>query len=463
MFKTSLAIVAFLALASCAKTPQGVVADATQALGAGNLKSIEYTGSGFAYVLGQAPNPSSPWPKFNAKSYTRTIDYEAPGLRQVLVRTQWENPPHGGGNQPIMGELSQTVVATGNSPWAAQAEIWITPYGFLRGAAANNATLASQTVDGKQYSVLSYMAQNKYKVNGYVNSENLIDKVETWIDNPVLGDTAVEVTYSEYKDFGGVKFPTKIMQTQGGYPTLDVTITDVKPNAPAKIDAPAPAAVAVQSTKAADGVYYITGGTHHSVAVEFNDHIAVIEGPQSEERSVAVIAEVKKLFPSKPIRYLINTHHHFDHSGGIRPFVAEGAIIVTHEINKPYYEKTFAAARTLMPDKMSSSGKAAMFETMTDKKVMTDGTRTMELHLIKDNGHNDGIIMAYLPKERILVEADVFTPPAQPTTPRPNPPSPFATNLADNLDRLKLNYQTILPIHGRMSTRAEFMKWIGRS
>jgi glyoxylase-like metal-dependent hydrolase (beta-lactamase superfamily II) len=112
---------------------------------------------------------------------------------------------------------------------------------------------------------------------------------------------------------------------------------------------------------------------------------------------------------------------------------------------------------------MAQSGKTATFETMTDKKVMTDGKRTMELHLIKGNGHNDGIIMAYLPKEKILVEADVFTPPASPTTPRPSPPSPFATNLADNLERLKLDYNTILPIHGQKSSRAEFTKWIGKS
>jgi glyoxylase-like metal-dependent hydrolase (beta-lactamase superfamily II) len=160
---------------------------------------------------------------------------------------------------------------------------------------------------------------------------------------------------------------------------------------------------------------------------------------------------------------MVNTHQHFDHSGGIRPFVAEGAIIVTHEMNKPYYEKTFAMPRTLAPDRMAQSGKTAMFETMTDKKVLTDGKRSMELYLIQGNGHNDGIVMAYLPKEKILVEADVFTPPADPKTPGPKPPSPYATNLVDNLQRLKLDYQTILPIHGRRSSRAELMKWIGKS
>jgi glyoxylase-like metal-dependent hydrolase (beta-lactamase superfamily II) len=463
MYKLLLTASAFVLLLGCSKTPQDVVSDVSKALGADNLKTVEYNASGFAYSLGQAPNPNAPWPKFNAKSYARAINFETPASRQVLVRTQFENPPHGGGNQPIFGENSQTILVNGSSPWNAQVDIWITPWGFVKGAKANNATLADQTVDGKNYKVLTFMAQGKYKVNGYVNGDNLLDKVETWIDNPVLGDMPVITTYSDYKDFGGVKFPGKIVQTQGDYPVLDVSVTDGKANGDVKIDNPPPAEVVVKSEKAADGVYYITGQTHHSVAVEFKDHIVVIEGPQTEERSVAVIAETKKLIPNKPIKYLVNTHQHFDHSGGIRPFVAEGSIIVTHEMNKPYYEKTFAMPRTLAPDKMSQSGKTAMFETMTDKKTLTDGSRTMDLYLIQGNGHNDGIIMAYLPKEKILVEADVFTPPATATTPRPNPPSPFATNLAENLDKLKLDYRTILPIHGRKSDRAEFMKWIGRT
>ena len=460
MFKLFLITLSVVVLVGCSASPQGVLADATKAMGAENLKSIEYTASGFSYAMGQAPNPNAPWPKFNAKSYTRAINFETPASRQTLVRTQFENPPHGGGNQPIFGENTATVVVTGSSPWVAQSDIWITPHGFLKGASANNATLASQTVDGKQYNVLTFMAQGKYKVSGYVSGENMIDKVETWVDNPVLGDTAVVTTYSDYKDFGGVKFPTKIAQTQGGYPTLDLTVSEAKANTDPKIETPAAAPVTVKSEKVADGVFYLTGGTHHSVAVEFSDHIAVVEGPQSDERSTAVIAEVKKLIPNKPIKYLINTHQHFDHSGGLRPFVAEGATLITHEINKPYYAKNLTMPRTLASDTLG--GKTATIETLTDKKVLTDGKRTMELHLIQGSGHNDGIIMAYLPAERILVEADVFTPPATPKTPRPTPPSPFATNLADNVQRLKLDYQTILPLHGQKSNRAEFMRWIGR-
>ena len=269
-------------------------------MGAGKVRYIEYSGSGLQFSLGQSPNPDAPWPKFNAKSYTRSINYEIPQSRQVLVRTQAENPPHGGGQQPLVGEQTQTLIALGSMPWDPEMEIWITPHGFLKAAAANKATISQQTVDGKVYNVLSYMAQGKYRVNGYFNAQKMVEKVETWIDNPVVGDMLVEAIYSGYKDAGGgVMFPSKIIEKQSGYPVLDLDVAEVKLNIPVTIDAPPPPApVVVTSEKIADGVWYLTGGTHHSVVVAFSDHIVVVEGPQSEARATAVIAEAKKLVPT---------------------------------------------------------------------------------------------------------------------------------------------------------------------
>jgi glyoxylase-like metal-dependent hydrolase (beta-lactamase superfamily II) len=173
----------------------------------------------------------------------------------------------------------------------------------------------------------------------------------------------------------------------------------------------------------------------------------------NEQRSLAVIAEVKKLIPNKPIRYVVNTHHHFDHSGGLRAYVDEGATIVTQEINKEFYEKAFSTTRTLNPDRLAQSRKSAKVETVGDKKVLSDGTRTLELHLITGSPHNDGILMAFLPKEKILIEVDVFTPPSPPAAGAP-PPAPAAAvnpstvNLVDNVEKRKLDFETILPLHG---------------
>ena len=192
-----------VAVAQDAKT---AIDSAVKAMGVQNLGSVRYSGSGFNFALGQAPNPSSPWPKFNVKTYERVIDFDAGATSQTMVRTQGENPPHGGGLQPIIGEQTQTQVNGFNQPWAAQFEVWVTPVGFLKkGATSSNATVQAKTVGGKKYNVVSFMVESKYKVNGYINDQNMVEKVETWVDNPVLGDMPVEATYSGYKDFHGLK------------------------------------------------------------------------------------------------------------------------------------------------------------------------------------------------------------------------------------------------------------------
>jgi glyoxylase-like metal-dependent hydrolase (beta-lactamase superfamily II) len=307
-----------------------------------------------------------------------------------------------------------------------------------------------QSMGGKKYTVVSFTGSNKAMVRGYLNSDNVLEKVETKIDNNVLGDIPFETAFSDYKDFGGVKFPTHIVQKQGGYPVLDLTVTDVKPNAPANImSAAAPPAAAPQmatSEKLGDGVYLILGG-YAALAVDFKDYIVIVEGGQSDQRSEAVMAEAKKLIPNKPIKYVINTHHHFDHSGGLRAYVAECAIVVTHQINKPYYEKIWANPHTIAPDRLSQNPKKAKFETVADKKVMTDGNHVIELYHQQDLGHNDGMLLVYLPKEKVLLEADGFNPPAQPLTKTPAAVSPYTANLEANIERLKLDVKRIIPVH----------------
>ncbi len=293
-----------------------------------------------------------------------------------------------------------------------------------------------------------------------------MERVRTWIDNNVLGDTPVETTFADYRDFGGVSFPARITRTLGGHPVLDLTVSAVKLNPAVDIAVPdavrsfKPAPVQVQVETLAPGVFYMIGGSHHSLAIDQRDHIVVIEGPQTEERSVAVIAKVKETIPKKPIRYLVNTHMHFDHSGGLRAYVDEGATIVTHALNRPYYEQAWAAPRTLGPDRLAKSGKKAVFETFTDKHVLTDGKRTIEVHTIVGNGHNDAFAMVYLPTEKVLTEADAYSTPAV-GAPMPAVPNPFAVNLYENIQRLKLDVRRIAPIHGRAGTLADLMAFNG--
>src|SRR4029078_7566677 len=126
-------------------------------------------------------NGASPWPKFINKSYTRLIDFQTPASRVDRVRMQGENPPRGGGQQPVIGEQNQnqTIVVNANTPWVQQLEIWMMPHGFLKAASANNATAKTQTVGGKKYTVVSFTGQNNAVVNGYISDQHLVDRVET--------------------------------------------------------------------------------------------------------------------------------------------------------------------------------------------------------------------------------------------------------------------------------------------
>jgi glyoxylase-like metal-dependent hydrolase (beta-lactamase superfamily II) len=398
-----------------------------------------------------------------------------PASRVERVRMQGENPPRGGGQQPIVGEQTQnqTIIVNADTPWLQQLEIWMMPHGFLRAAAMKNATVESKTMGGKKYSVVTFAGDNKAKVNGYINAQNMVERVETWIDHPFLGDMLFEAIYSDYKDVGGAQFPMHIVQKQGGYPIFDLNVADVKVNPPVNIQAPqgrggAQAAAAAnppaQSEKLGDGVYLITGG-YAVIAVDFKDYIALIECGQSEPRALSVIAETKRLIPNKPIKYVINTHTHFDHSSGLRAFVAEGSTILTHPVNKAYLEKVLAMPHTLSPDRAQSAGKKPVVESTGEKKVLTDGTHVIELYHLQNFLHHDGMIIAYLPKEKVLLEADGYNPQAVTATPV-NPPSPYTLSLLDNIERLKLDVQRIVPVHypadNRVVTMVDLTRWVGR-
>lgn len=461
--------------------PSPVLEAAASAMGAEKLTSIRYSGSGFNFAFGQSPRPDAPWPRFNLKSYVRAVDYKTPASREELLRTQGENPPRGGGGQPLSGEQRQVFLVSGSHSWnmagdtpapapaalsERQLQIWLTPHGLIKAAIAESASVGPRA-GGKKGQVVSFKVNGKYTVNGYLDERHLVEKTETWLEHPVLGDLHIETDFSDYREFGGVWFPARILQKQDGFPTLDLTVSEVLPNAETLIEPPeavrqaaAPTA-RVEAERVATGVWYLTGGSHHSVAVDFRDHLVVIEGPQNDERSLAVIAEVKKLAPGKPIKYLINTHHHFDHSGGIRAYAAEGATLITHEVNRAFYEKAFAGPRQLAPDALARSGKKARFETVRDKRELTDGLRTLAIHHVQSNLHNEGLLMVYLPAEKLLIEADAYTP-GPPGAPPPSPPNPFSVNLHDNLKRLGLEVKTIAPLHGRHVMLSDLLKAIGR-
>jgi glyoxylase-like metal-dependent hydrolase (beta-lactamase superfamily II) len=471
-------VVGGLSLALGAQGSSDVVKAAADATGAATLQSIQYSGAGSAFLVGQAASPGGPWPRFELAKYVASVDYAAPAMREESVRRDVEYPPRGGGAgpfnpatgqggmRPIPGDVIQNLLRDGRTE-AGRMQIWMTPHGFLKAAAANNALVTPARADGRTVHVVSFLVGTR-TLTGYINDQHLVERVETRAAHPILGDMVVEAIFSSYKDFGGVKFPTRIVQRQGGHPTLDVTVADVRPNGAGTIAVPAaaprapasPSPVTTELEKIADGVYFLTGGAPWSVLVEFSDHVVIIEAPQDDARSEATVAAVKRLMPAKPIRYLVNTHHHFDHSGGLRGYVAEGIPIITHEKNKPYFERTLRSPFTLEPDRLARSSRAAVIETVTDKRVLSDSAMTLELHHLAGNLHAETLLVAYLPKQKLLVQADAFHP-RPGAAPLASPP-PFTVNLVENIRRLKLDVERVVHVHGGVDTLATVVKAAGQ-
>jgi glyoxylase-like metal-dependent hydrolase (beta-lactamase superfamily II) len=448
-----------------------------KALGASkNLTTLQFSAKGSNHAYGQAWRADQPWPAFKIFSYTATFDYATPAMRIDLQRTNPDiTPVRGGGGLPLLAPQTQSQAVSGKLAWNLatpanggapvatpapatvadrQLLLWtLTPQGVIKAAMANNATVAARVISFKI---------GDTQVKASLGPANLITSVRTTGDAAVLGDTVTETTFSDYEEYRGAKFPMHIVQKQGGFPILDLTVTAVRPQSNVLIDvpsvvqsaaAPPPAAVRVDTQKVADGVYYLTGGSHHSVAVEFKDYVVVVEAPQTDDRAVAVFESVKKTIPNKPIKYVVNSHNHFDHLGGVRAAMAEGYTVVTQSSNKLYYEKLAAMPHTVVPDRLAKAGKKPVIEGVLDKRVFTDDTQTLELYRLSTD-HCDTMLIAYLPKAKILVEADMWNPPAA-NAPPPPAISPVVVQLVDGIKKLNIDVQQIAGLHGRLATVQE--------
>jgi glyoxylase-like metal-dependent hydrolase (beta-lactamase superfamily II) len=458
---------ATLVFSGCATAPPSaadVLARSSKAMGADALKSIRYVGEGEGFTFGQAYLPNGPWPKVAYHSVVRTVDYESAAMRDEIVLSRAE--PRGGGGYPLAGQQRNDQFVAGEIAWnvagnAVQPgprftadrihQLWITPHGALKAAQRNNASFSAGE-GGVQR--LAFTQPGRLRATVTVNADGLVTQVDSVYPDPVMGDTQVSTTYADYKDFGGVKFPTRVRQVQGGHPVLDLVVKEVQPNvAVAALSIPDAArnqGERVVSEKVSDGVWFIAGGSHNSVAIEMADHLVLVETPLNDARTQAVIDHVKTLAPGKPIRYAINSHQHFDHSGGVRAAVAEGATVVTMAANVPYFERVLGTANTVRPDRMAQANARPRLQGVQgDKGTLADATRTIELHKIVGGPHSDSMLMVYLPKEKLLIQADAYTP-LPPNAPPPSPPNANNVNLVDNIERLKLPVDRILPLHGRV-------------
>jgi len=460
-----------------------VINAATTAMGTARLRSVQYTGTGSTNPTGQAYTTGGPWPRYTVTKYTMSIDYSLPVMRQELVRIDDAKVPRGGGAggynpqtfqggiRPIPGDIIQNNTIDARNNQNATIQFWLTPHGFLKGIAANMATAKTGTVRGKK--TLSFTAFGKFPITATIDDRNVIEKVEALVDIPFTGDTVLDGTYTEYRDLDGIRFPMHIVMREGGWPTLEVNVAQVRPNTQEAIDVvaratstpppapPAAPAAPPQPVKLADGVWQLTPNGEGSIIVEFKDYVVMVEAPGGDAVTAASMAAAQRLTPGKPIKYAINTHHHADHAGGMRAYVAEGIPIITHESHRKYYEEQiFKNPHSLNPDRLARMPHAPMIETVKDKRVLSDGTMSLEIHLMRDQPHSEGLLMVYLPKSKLLIQSDAYIP--RPGAPPLPAPSPYTTNLVGNISRLKLDVARVVHVHGGSSPYADVLAAAGR-
>jgi glyoxylase-like metal-dependent hydrolase (beta-lactamase superfamily II) len=462
--------IAVLTLAGCASTPseQTIINDAATALGgAEKIKAVntlvtEITGE--QGNLGQNLTPDAPLPIFKVEGKL-SADYAQERWKTELMRTPTfvtANTSPQKQIQGLDGSTGYNVAANGTETRvsdevanARRITMYHHPIATLRAALSEGANVANPRQEEIDDAVDITTAQG-VKLTLYVNrGTRLPSKVVSLTasnTNWPLGDAVVETSFANYVDVDGLQLPERITSKTDKYTTSDFQIAkniingdvgDLSAPEAAKAATVPTITAMVTAEPVSNGIWYLTGQSHHSVLVEFADHLALIEAPQNEVRVGAVLEKVKELKPDKPLRYVINTHHHFDHSGGIRRAMAEDVTIITHAANAAFYNEVAKRSATLVPEQKSPQ--TAKIEGVSSKYELKDETRTVEIYPLP-NPHSESMLIVYFPAERLLVEADLYSPPAPNAAP---PPSfPFAPSLVRGVQTLGLRPSRLMPIHG---------------
>lgn len=470
LLRVALAIVCVClpAAHASAQDAKAVLAQATQAMGMANVRSITVGGTASYGNFGQSRGLSFGLASTTLRDYAWTLDFE----RGVARATGMAAPP-GAPNGVPPGPFEELI--TPDSPGIKQLEMWTTPWGFLKGAAMGPITMKSTKVDAPGaapndtvYRAITWVPPFKstsgrpYKIVGYIGPTNMVDKVETWIDHPLMGDLEVMVSYDKYADSKGLKVPVEVSRKYIGMEVFVARLVSATANPPdlaARLTASMPTAAPrvvpapLASEKMADGVYRVTGG-YDALVVGLKDGCVILGGGGDQARGLALLAEAKRLFPGRPVRYAVSMHGHFDHAMVLPAFASAGITILTDDQNRYFLEQSLLLPRTLVGDAFATSKKKAKFESVMDKVVLGDAGNRVELLHLKQIPHADGMLAAWLPASRILFVSDVELPAAG------EAPSPSMVALMANVDRLGLDFE-VLMTNGARSTapisRAELL------
>lgn len=449
--------------ASCTRlTPeQQFVQDVAQALGGADrvraARVLTLEGTGRHWNLGQDMRPGLADQTFTVSAFTRAIDLSQHRMRTTLTRTPNFAYFQGPQAQTQIQGVDGDVAYNGNTPEKLaragrvavtdrRAERFHHPLVLVASALAGGANVSPVRTTGSDRAV--DITTDAGVMTLVVGADNRPTRISSPASQINLGDVTITTRFSGYGDAGGFTLPATFATQTDDFTTAEYTVTSTVANegtveAPDTVKAaaePSPAAPNVTVEEVAPGVWFLAGQSHHSVAVAFKDKLVLIEAPQSDARSTAVIAKAKDLSPKTPLTHLVLSHHHFDHSTGLRAALAEGMTVVTQAGNADFVKMIAARPFTRQPDALAKGAKPATVEAVADTHTITDGTRSLVLYHLAGNPHTETMLMAYLPKERVLIEVDAFSPGGT--------YHPYAANLLEHITKRKLRVDKILPLHG---------------
>jgi glyoxylase-like metal-dependent hydrolase (beta-lactamase superfamily II) len=437
-------------------------------------RTVVLEGEGDEYTLGQGPTPDGELPRFQATGLRREVDFVRRRWRQEQV---FIAPASAGWAGPLQfvwaldGDIAFDMVAGGDATTPAsqdardrRAQRLHYPLSILRAALDPAARLANPRRSRGRDLVDVRTAEDGVFTLAVDSSTGLPVAVASMTNSANLGDIWMETEFAEYRAAGALKLPTRLTSRMDGTTIFVLRVARNLVNAPVG-DLAAPASLGpagevppVTVDDVARGVWLLHGEYHNSLLVEFADHLTMIEAPLDDAHTLPLIARARQLRPEKPVTHLIVTHHHFDHSGGVRAAVAEGLTIIAHEKVKSFIEDMVSRPHTIVPDELARRPRPLALQTIPDRAVLRDSYRTMELHSVA-SPHAEEMLVAYLPGERLLVEVDLFTP--GPKGANPPTPQPHAQGLLELVESQKLAVDRVVPLHGGIVPFADLVA-VGR-
>ena len=331
-------------------------------------------------------------------------------------------------------------------------------------------SLGDAEIKGQKFRVLSLATESGAQLSLYFDAKtNLLARTEQIDSHALLGDITTGSLFSDYRTIGDVRIPRRRLafanqsitgENEYAEVKLDFAAGEKLLEVPAGFVEPAPPPAADGAEvmrKVGDGIYLIErlGQAYRVMFVEFEDHLMILEAPTDANVSKAVIKLARQTAPGKPIKYVSFSHFHFDHTGGLREYVAEGAAVVVPAGTKTFVEQISRSKFTLRPDTLALRPRPPVIETFAKKRVFTDGRRTVELHSIGPTSHVEDMTLFYFPKEKILFQGDMFSPLDAGGIP---PIIEVNGELVRKVEELKLQVETLVAVHSGVVAWEDFRR-----